>query len=232
LGTDETADDIPDNIAYIKISYFSKDTDDELISLLGEIPDQGVDGVILDLRDNPGGVVNAAAEVADQFLDEGNIFRAVGEGEKWIEEYGGKIWVWEAKSNGLITEDIKVAVLVNGPPYSIPGTASAAEIVAGALQDSDGSGYERVCLIGTETYGKGCMCVICSLSDGSAIQVTCAHWYSPLSDTYLTPGNGLIPDYYEEDEDEQLEQAIAYIIGSEVVLVNGATCCGCYERRR
>jgi carboxyl-terminal processing protease len=197
-----------DDIAYIVIDHFSDSTDDNLLSFLEDAP-EGLDGVILDLRDNPGGVVDSAAEVADQFLAEGIIYSIWnGRGEVPTE-------VVVAESQELFTEDaeLKVAILING------NTASAAEMVAAALQDSDGEGWERVCLIGTKTYGKGCIGYIVPLSDGSAISVICAYWYTPSRYSikeYLTAGDGLTPDSLVEDDpeqegDEQLQAAIAYI---------------------
>jgi carboxyl-terminal processing protease len=199
---------VPDNIAYIVIDHFSDSTDDNLLSFLEDAP-EGLDGIILDLRDNPGGVVDSAAEVADQFLAEGIIYSIWnGRGEVPTE-------VVVAESQELFTEDaeLKVAILING------NTASAAEMVAAALQDSDGEGWERVCLIGTKTYGKGCIGYIVPLSDGSAISVICAYWYTPSRYSikeYLTAGDGLTPDSLVEDDpeqegDEQLQAAIAYI---------------------
>jgi carboxyl-terminal processing protease len=194
---------VADDIAYIDIDYFSGETGDEFLSALQHIQDDDVAGIILDLRDNPGGVIDAAANVTDQFL-EGNVtIVSIVYGD-------GSEQNFTAESGGLAEDpDLKIAVLVNG------STASAAEIVAGALQDSDGPGYSRVCLIGTETYGKGCMQYIITLSDGSAVSITCAYWYTPsrYPSIHLTPGNGLTPDLEVEGEAAQLQQAIDYIAG-------------------
>ena len=200
---------VADDVAYIDIDYFSDLTDDKLLFALEDIQGDDVTGIILDLRDNPGGVIDAAAEVADQFLEEDVIILSIVYGD-------GSEQIFTAESGGLAADpDLRIAVLVDGPPYSSPGTASAAEVVAGALQDSDGSGYSRVCLIGTETYGKGCMQYIIPLSDGSAVSITSAYWYTPsrYPSIHLTPGNGLTPDFEVEGEAAQLEAAIAYIAG-------------------
>jgi carboxyl-terminal processing protease len=180
------------DIAYIDIDYFSDLTDDNLNFTLYDLQDDDVAGIILDLRDNPGGVVDAAAEVADQFLG-GNItilYIVYGDGRQEI---------FTAESRGLAENPAwKVAVLVNG------NTASAAEMVAGALQD-----HARAALIGNETYGKGCMQYIIELSDGSAVSITCAYWYTPNrfeNGTYLTREHGLIPDMAGG-----LQEAIDYI---------------------
>jgi carboxyl-terminal processing protease len=195
---------VDDDIAYIDIDYFSDQTDDQLHSALEGIQGDDVAGIVLDLRDNPGGMVNAAAEVADQFLEENATIL-------WLVYGDGSKETLIAESGGL-AEDLKVALLVNWD------TGSAAEMVAGALQDN-----ERACLIGTQTYGKGCMQVICELSDGSAVFITSAYWYTPdryLTGEHLTEGHGLTPDpvFQVEDNpatpaDEQLEAAIDYILG-------------------
>ena len=198
---------IADDIAYIDIDYFSDQTDDKLLSALEYIQGDDVAGIILDLRDNPGGVVDAAAEVADQFLEEDVTIVSIVYGD-------GSEQIFIAESGGLAADpDLKIAVLVNGPPYSTPGTASAAEMVAGALQDN-----ARAALIGTTTYGKGCMQYIIELSDGSAVSITCAYWYTPehvcIEGSGLTP-DSMVVDYPLTPEDEQLEAAIAYIAGLE-----------------
>jgi len=192
---------VPDNIAYIVVTHFSEGTGDELITLFEEeISIEGLDGIILDLRDNGGGVVDSAAEVADQFLAAGTIFSLVygdGSAETMTAESGDS-----ADDPGLT-----LAVLING------NTASAAEIVAAALGENG-----RATLIGTSTYGKGFMGYIVPLRDGSAISVTSAYWYTPTD--FWVEGVGLSPDpgFWVEDhpetpQDEQLQAAIAYIIG-------------------
>ena len=190
------------NIAYIDIDYFSDATDDKLNSTLYDLQDDDVAGIILDLRDNPGGILweqqdysnysGGAVGVAEQFLEEDTIIL-------WLNDGRGDNESILADSGGLAT-DLPLAVLVNGD------TASAAEVVAGALQDN-----ERAALIGNQTYGKGCMQYIIGLSDGSAVSITSAYWYTPdryLAGEYLTKGNGLIPD-----EAGGLPEAIDYITG-------------------
>ncbi len=178
------------DIAYIKITYFSQTTDDELEDILLRLQGKELIGIILDLRDNPGGLLYATMEVASEFLEEGSVvlYEVDGEG----------MWVWAASQGGLAT-DLPLVVLVNG------GSASGAEILAGALQDHD-----RALLIGTTTFGKGSVNLIYELSDGSAIYVTIAHWLTPGG--HLIEGTGLTPDILVEGEEEQLEQAIKVIL--------------------
>ncbi len=189
---------LPGNIAYIEIIHFSERTDQELSSILSDALSSGAMDIVLDLRGNPGGLLNTVVDVADEFLDGGTIlYQADDQGEVMKE--------WKASSGGLAT-DVPLAVLVDG------GSASASEILAGALQD-----HGRAPLIGTTTYGKGSVQLIDELSDGSALYVTTARWLTP--DGHLIEGVGLTPDFEveitEEDVaqgiDPQLERAIQYI---------------------
>ncbi len=189
---------LPGNIAHIEIIYFSLRTDKEVSSVLSDALSRGATAIILDLRGNPGGLLDTVVDVADEFLDGGTILYQVdGEGEI-IKE-------WKASSGGLAV-DLPLAVLVDG------GSASGSEVLAGALQD-----YGCAPLIGTTTYGKGSVQLIRELSDGSALYVTSARWLTP--NGHLIEGQGLTPDFEvpitEEDItqgiDPQLERAIDYI---------------------
>jgi carboxyl-terminal processing protease len=190
---------VADDIAYIDIDYFSDQTDDKLLFALEDIQGDDVAGIILDLRDNPGGILweqqddsGGAVGVAAQFFEEETIVL-------WLDDGRGNEEAILADSGETAT-DLPLAVLVDG------GTASAAEIVAGALQDN-----ERAALVGNETYGKGCMQYIIPLSDGSAVSITSAYWYTPdryETREYLTKDNGLIPD-----RKGGLQEAIEYIAG-------------------
>ncbi len=188
---------LPDNIAYIEISHFTSRTDSEMTSALEDITADNVSGIILDLRDNPGGILKTAVAVASQFLEEGVVVYVIdGEGNK--DE-------WKNEKEGLATE-LPLAVLVNG------NSASASEVVAGALQDHD-----RGIIIGTQTLGKGAVNHFSELSDGSAIYITSARWYTP--NMRQIEGQGITPDEIIEitdddiahDYDPQLERAIEYI---------------------
>ena len=154
-------------------------------------------GIILDLRDNPGGVLEAAVDLASQFLDEGIVVYMIdGKGNKET---------WEVREGGLAT-DLPLAVLVNG------NSASSSEVVAGALQD-----HGRGIVVGTKTLGKGRVNHFHELSDGSAIYITIAWWYTP--NGRQIEGQGILPDVTVERTAEdiergyapQLERAIEYI---------------------
>jgi len=188
---------LPDNIAHIEISRFSSHTGNELATELERLLENDLDGIVLDLRDNTGGVLAAAVKTASQFLEEGLVTYAIYSGDKRED--------WEVEKGGIAT-DIPLAILVNA------NTASAGEVVAGALQD-----HERGRLIGTQTYGKGSVNHHRQLSDGSAIYISIARWYTP--DGRQIEGNGLTPDDeveitvedIEQKNDPQLDRAIEYI---------------------
>lgn len=181
---------LPDNIAHIQITYFSLRTSAELIAVLNDARSSGAAGIVLDLRGNPGGLLNIVVDVASQFLDDGIVLYEVnGEGEVIRE--------WRASPGGLAT-DLPLAILVDG------GSASGSEVLAGALRD-----HGRAPLIGTITFGKGSVQVIRELSDGSALYVTSARWLTP--NGHQIEGQGLPPDLELEGADAQLERAIDYI---------------------
>ncbi len=161
-----------DDIGYVRISFFGTRTSDELRSALQELKAQGALKLVLDLRDNPGGMVTAAVDVASEFIDTGVIF--------YERDKEGNDKVFNARRGGAAI-DMPMAVLVNG------GTASASEIVAGAIQD-----HGRAPLIGEQTFGKGSLQSIHELSDNSGVHVTIAHWLTP--DRHEIQDAGLLPD--------------------------------------
>jgi len=192
-------EDQPD-MGYIKITRFTERTPQELKEALADLRDQGMVRLVLDLRDNGGGLLTEATQVASQFLNEGVVLY---ERRRNAEEKAYPV------QKGGMARDVPLAVLING------GTASAAEIVAGALQD-----HERGPLIGERTFGKGSVQLIYDLSDGSSLHVTSAQWFTP--NRHQINGQGLAPDIEvpltDEDRtqgrDPQLERAIAYLTGS------------------
>jgi carboxyl-terminal processing protease len=186
-----------DGVGYARIMLFSGRTGSELKGALVELKDQGMTELVLDLRGNGGGLLGAAADVADEFLDGGVILYEVAKGEP---ERSTK-----ASRGGEFTEG-RLAVLVDG------GTASASEIVAGALQDRG-----RGVLVGQTTFGKGSVQSVFDLSDGSSVHVTSAQWLTP-NRHQITP-QGLTPDLMvdisgddrSEDPDPPLQRAIEYL---------------------
>jgi carboxyl-terminal processing protease len=189
---------LEDDIGYVRIALFSERTSQELKETLRELLDENVSGLILDLRNNPGGIFpSAAIEVTSQFLDEGIIT---------YEQYSdGQEQAYSVERGGLAT-DIPLVVLVN------QGTASNSEVVVGAIQD-----HGRGVLIGEQTFGKGSVQRVHELSDGSGLHVTIALLFTP--DHHPIHEEGLTPDivvpFTEENflqgVDPQLERAIEYL---------------------
>ncbi|MFA5065439.1 MAG: S41 family peptidase [Dehalococcoidia bacterium] len=170
------------DLAYIRIQQFIVPTTGDFKKALMEANRQGAKGIILDLRDNPGGLLSEAVDVASQFLTRGIAVKVV--------DKNGLETVQKVKPGG-IAKDLPVIVLVN------KGSASASEIVAGALQDNG-----RAKLAGEKTFGKASVQNFVKLDDGSAIKMTTAHYYTP--NGTLISGTGLTPDYPLDIKDEEL----------------------------
>jgi carboxyl-terminal processing protease len=180
------------DIAYIRITQFLKSTGGELQDVLKDAIGEGAKGIVLDLRNNPGGLLNASADVASQFL-------AMGLVAKVVDDEGRESQV-PVKRGGIAT-NLPLIVLVN------QGSASASEIVAGALQD-----YGRAKLAGGQTFGKGSVQLVRDLSDGSALHITAYRWLTPFGRPI--DGVGLTPDFPLKLEDEELvDWAIDYLKG-------------------
>ncbi len=147
---------------YVRITNFQDKTTSDLRKALDELEakNSGIKGLVLDLRNNPGGLLDQAVQVADEFLDSGLIVYTDGR----IKEQKIR---FEAQPNDH-PRDYPIVVLVN------EGSASAAEIVAGALQDQ-----KRAIILGTQTFGKGSVQTIIPLEDGSAVRLTTARYYTP-----------------------------------------------------
>ncbi len=174
-------------IAHLRVERFTERTTEEVSTALQEMQTGQISGLILDLRDNTGGLLSPAIEVADQFLESVVIMRQVtGEQER----------VFRGHAGGL-GANVALVVLING------NTASAAEIVAGALQD-----HGRATLIGQPTFGKGSVQHIYELSDGSSLHVTTAVWLTPKR--HQINQRGLTPDILAP-ADEQLDQAVSHL---------------------
>ncbi len=191
-----------DGVGYIRLNEFSAPASERMRAGLEELLAQDPVGIVFDLRGNPGGWLEQAIEVSDLFLDDGTIVI-----ERWS---NGREDRADARP-GDIGEDIPLVVLVNG------GSASASEIVAGALQD-----HERAVLIGELTFGKGSVQRPFTLSDGSELRVTSAHWFTP--NDKAIHGKGITPDievpWPDDDslspgEDPQLDRAVEYLLTGE-----------------
>ena len=183
------------DIGYVRLLTFSKGVGDDVRFQIERLADKGAQGIVLDMRDNGGGLFDEAIDVASVFIENGVVVT--------YKERSTPPLTYEAEGDAL--EDIPVVVLVN------EGTASASEIVAGALQDRD-----RGVVVGTTTFGKGSVQRLIQLLDGSALKLTTA--------AYLTPegtsidGTGIEPDVEVNDDtetgpDEQRVRAIEILRG-------------------
>jgi len=169
------------SIGYVRLSQFSETTPRELSRAIDKMHDQNkalLDGLILDLRNNPGGVLDAAVDVSDLFLNSGVIVSADGR--------SADSRFKRSAHRGDILDGADIVVLVN------EGSASASEIVAGALQD-----HGRAVVIGTSTFGKGLVQTVVPLSQGRAIKLTTSRYYTPSGDSIHDVG--ITPDVYVED---------------------------------
>lgn len=184
-----------ERLGYIRLFGFARNAGDQVRAEVEGLRTKGAEGVILDLRDNGGGLFSEAIEVASAFIEDGEVVTYRTGGQDDI--------VYEATGDAF--EDLPLVVLVN------EGTASASEIVAGALQDRD-----RAIVIGTTTYGKGSVQEVVPLSDSSAMKFTTA--------AYLTPngqnidGTGISPDVEVKSDlatmdDEQFRRAVEILEG-------------------
>lgn len=177
---------------YVRISQFSETTGSDLRNALADIRERadgaGLRGLVLDLRNNPGGVLEAAVEVSDDFLPGGVIVTASGRGSESNFRH-------EARAGDLL-HGAPIVVLVNG------GSASASEIVAGALQDN-----RRATIMGSQTFGKGSVQTVMPLSDGRAIKLTTSRYYTPSGQSIN--GAGITPDILFDEATEATDAGAA-----------------------
>ncbi len=164
---------LPHGIGYVRISNFRSNTGQELSKALGDLEGKGgLKGFVLDLRNNPGGLLSQALEVADAFLDSGVIVSIKGRDQQEEKTYA---------QSGDCIRGYPIVALING------GSASASEIVAGALQDN-----QRALILGTTTFGKGSVQTLFPLSDGSGLRLTTALYYTPNGRSIQA--SGITPD--------------------------------------
>ena len=178
-------------VGHLRIFTFSNNTNDEVEAALKEFGDSRGTALVIDLRNNPGGLLRAVVEVASQFLDDGLVLYEV--------DAKGDRKDWKVKSGGKARE-VPMAVLMN------QFSASASEVLSGALID-----HQRATVIGTTSFGKGSVNTLRPLSDGSGIYFTIARWYTP--EGTLIEGDGITPDIVvdlppDATEDIQLKQAV------------------------
>ncbi|MFA5187910.1 MAG: S41 family peptidase [Patescibacteria group bacterium] len=185
---------LDNNIALINLRYFNEDTSDAFKKAVLDIVAKNPKGVILDMRNNPGGFLDTAIDVASEWVDNNVV----------VYEKSSTGQLKENKSTGLPRlKDFPTVVLING------GSASGSEIVAGALKD-----YKLATLVGEKSFGKGSVQSLFPLSDGSSIKLTVALWLTPNENTI--DGEGIEPDVkvdltdadFSANKDPQLDKAI------------------------
>jgi carboxyl-terminal processing protease len=161
---------------YVRISQFQEKTDGDFEKAMKALEEESkgtLKGLVLDLRNNPGGLLDQAVKISDRFIDSGIIVSIDGRREEAKQK-------WPAHPDGTSTR-YPLIVLVNG------GSASGAEIVAGAIQD-----HGRGILVGTQTFGKGSVQTIIPLKDGSGLRLTTARYYTPSGRSIQA--KGIVPD--------------------------------------
>jgi carboxyl-terminal processing protease len=175
---------LDEGYVYVRLAQFQERSDRDLQRALEKLAGEksGLKGLVLDLRNNPGGLLTQAVRVADLFLDSGMIVYTEGR----IESQRQKFF---AQKDGSWL-DFPVVVLVNG------GSASASEIVAGALQD-----HKRAVVLGTKTFGKGSVQTILPLDDSSALRLTTARYFTPKGRSIQA--TGIVPDITVDSSPQQ-----------------------------
>ena len=194
-----TTEILEENIGYIKLPSFDTDVAEHFKQKYQEVQEKGAKSLIIDLRNNGGGIVDEATQIADYILDKGNTIISTVDNKENKQ-------VTTSKNEPII--NTKIIILVN------ENTASAAEILACSLKDNN-----KATIIGTKTYGKGVIQTVFSLSDGSGLKITTAEYYTPNGETIHKVG--IAPDIevnlpenvkniyaLEDNEDTQLKKAI------------------------
>ena len=183
-------------IGHLRIFNFANNTNDELLAALRQFEDSRGEGLVLDLRNNPGGLLSAVVDMTSQFLEDGLVLYQV--------DAQGDRTDWGVKAGGR-AKDIPMVVLVN------EFSASASEVFAGAMID-----HERATVIGTTTFGKGSVNNLWPLTDGSGVNFTIAHWFTP--NGTLIEGAGITPDMaleevLDDSGDIELDRAVELLQG-------------------
>lgn len=185
--------EVVNNIAHISLASFDNNTASQFATIAKQVQQQHVKGVVLDLRDNPGGYLDSAVQIASQFLTPGSV----------VVSERGKTETTHKASGGGILKGVPVVVIINH------GSASASEILAGALRDDI-----QAPIVGDQSFGKGSVQEVLDMADGSSLKVTIAKWYTPNGSSI--DKEGIKPTVAVEDDintktDEQLEKAYSQI---------------------
>jgi carboxyl-terminal processing protease len=180
---------IDDNIGYIKMYSFDEHTYKDFTKALDKLEAKNIKGLVIDLRDNPGGLLNICEDIADEILDQDQVIVSVKNNKEKSKEY---------VSDNKKQLDLPIALLINS------GSASASEILTGAIVDN-GKGIA----VGTTTFGKGLVQTVRQMRDGTGFKLTTAQYYTP-SGAYIN-GKGIKPTIEEQDEAKQLDVAVDWI---------------------
>ena len=192
----------PDGIFVVKLYSFSANATRLFAEGMEQFANSGTNKLILDLRSNPGGYLDAAVDISSWFLPGGKVVVT--------EDYGdGKTKVFRSRGYGEFTENLKFVVLING------GSASASEIVAGAMQDHD-----KATLVGEQSFGKGSVQELVDVTNDTLLKITIAKWLTP--DGHLIHEKGLTPDHVVElkaedldnKKDPQMDKAIQLLLNN------------------
>ncbi|MEJ7802230.1 MAG: S41 family peptidase, partial [Candidatus Limnocylindria bacterium] len=194
---------IDDHIGYIALNGFSAPAADQFQTALSDLLEEGADQIVFDLRDNPGGYIDAAQKIASQFIDDGLVFTQ--------ESAGDDVREWPSTGDGVATDPgLPVAVLING------GSASASEIVAAALQEAG-----RATIIGEPSFGKNTVQVWGRLENDAGVRITISRWFTP--DHNSVAPDGIQPDIdaartaeTPPEEDPVLDAALSFLDGQPV----------------
>lgn len=188
-----------DNIGYMKITQFSEDTSTLAAEAAQEFKNKNVDGVVLDMRDNPGGLLSSAVDVSSLWLNRGTTILQEKRDGKTVKTYSA--------TGGNVLSGIKTTVLING------GSASASEITAGALLDN-----KAATLVGEKSFGKGSVQQIQPLPDGGEVKITIARWYRPngqnIDKKGIEPTKKIVltDDDYTQNRDPQKDAAVQELL--------------------
>ncbi len=186
-------------IEVISLYTFTRESVDQIRTMLAAAQRAGRSGVILDLRGNPGGLLDSSIEIASMILPENTVIVRERPGTENKKED-----LFKSQGYNILNSNMKLVVLVN------QGSASASEILAGALQD-----HKRATIIGSTTFGKGSVQELVDMSDGSGIKITVAKWYTPnnnsISDKGVSPDIALEDSNYTDTIDEVLNRGIQFI---------------------
>jgi len=182
------------DIAYIIITQFSERTESELAPVIQGLEQENAKGIVLDLRGNPGGLLDIVVEVASNFITEGTLVEVMSN--------QGKVASLEVIDSPATT-DLPMVVLIDAT------SASGSEVLSGALQDHD-----RALIAGNTTFGKGSVNVLRNLSDGSGLYITTARWLTP--NGRVIEGHGIVPDIkLDITGEDAVDWAIDYLTGSQ-----------------